>query len=677
MIRGSGRARWPVLGALGALACALAYAHPQHLQLTPAEQGVAPPTGTPPCDPPGPFGWPGLDLPPSEIGAWSPVTPWPVQATHAAVLHTGKVLFWREGEAGIGEATITYLWDPQADTMTSVLTPSSELFCSGHVTLADGRLLAGGGNEGSEIGWGPVDTNVFDPLTETWTRVADMSFGRYYATLTLLPDGRAIAISGSPDPWTSTSPIPEVYDPATDHWEQLPSALNWFNLYPHTFVIPDGRLLFAGPTTNTQALNLETWAWEALPQATYYNIIGSAVQYEPGKIMKCGGGSGPAQFPYDVQTEILDMTAAPPSWTVTSPMHHPRGWIELVILPDGKVLVVGGATGGSGYSGECAVHAPELWDPATRTWSVMASHQRPREYHSSAFLLPDGRVLSASGENLQFGLGGESNYEIYSPPYLFQGDRPEIDWAPGSVGYGGPFTVITPDAPSIAKVALVRPSSVTHSFDENQRYVPLEFTLLASSRLRITAPPGPTWAPPGYYLLFILDANGVPSVGEFVLLGNCTATTSNETACANAADDDCDGLTDIADPQCGQPQLPFAPAGAVPDGASIAGAPLRLERVPGERMKLTWGPSCAEATDYAIYEGTIGDWDSHVPVFCSTNGATERTFGRRGDTYYLVVPRNQVREGSYGLDSAGNERASSSLACRPQEIGTCAREMVP
>jgi hypothetical protein len=630
--------------------------------------GVGQPADVPPCDPVGPFGLPGSHLPPDQIGAWGPVVPWPVQATHATVLHTGKILFWREGEAGLGDPTITYLWDPATQALQTVNTPSTEMFCSGHASLADGRIIAGGGTLGGELGWGPVDTNLFDPVTETWTRVANMNYGRYYATLTTLGDGRVVAISGTVTPghWAA---IPEVYDPAADLWTPLYDAGNVMNVYPHSLLIPDGRVLYSGPSSDTQALDLVTGTWQALPNAPFNNILGSTVQYEPGKIMKATGGSGPNQTPFDTKTQIIDMNEPSPSWVVVGPTNYARGWVDFVLLADGKVLLVGGAAGG-GNSPECAVHAPEMWDPETKTWTIMASHERSREYHSTTILLPDGRVLAAGGENLP--LNGELNYQIYSPPYLFKGPRPVVEWAPGAIGFGDTFAVQTPAAASIAKVGLLRPNSVTHAFDENQRYVPLKFTVDSANTLNVIAPPHENVAPVGYYLLFLLDASGVPSIGRSTRLGSCTASADGEASCDNRVDDDCDGLTDRADLECGPVSLPFAPAGAIPDGAAHPGAPLSMFKVPDGRILLSWSPSCSAGdSDYAIYEGTIGDWNTHIPVFCSTNGATWRVFGRVGDNYYLVVPRNDVREGSYGLDSQGNERPPSPMACRPQEVGAC------
>jgi len=157
------------------------------------------------------------------------------------------------------------------------------------------------------------------------------------------------------------------------------------------------------------------------------------------------------------------------------------------------------------------VLTPELWDPVTESWALMAPQQRPRIYHSTALLLPDGRVLSAGG-----GRFGPSylDAQFYSPPYLFKGSRPTITSAPATLGYSAGFFVGTAAA-NISAVTLVRLGSVTHAFDENQRFLKLTFQPTAGG-LTVQSPSGPTLAPPGHYMLFILDASGIPSVASIV-----------------------------------------------------------------------------------------------------------------------------------------------------------------
>ena len=143
----------------------------------------------------------------------------------------------------------------------------------------------------------------------------------------------------------------------------------------------------------------------------------------------------------------------------------------------------------------------------------------PREYHGTALLLPDGRVLE-SGMGADFGnVPDQKSAEFYSPPYLFQGPRPTITQAPGAIQYGASFFVATPDAANISSAVLIRTGAVTHFFDQNERFIPLNLQQ-AGGGLTVTAPSSANAAPPGYYMLFIVNSNGVPSIAPFVRLSN-------------------------------------------------------------------------------------------------------------------------------------------------------------
>ena len=244
---------------------------------------------------------------------------------------------------------------------------------------------------------------------------------------------------------------------------------------------------------------------------------GSAVMYEPGKVLVMGGGDPPKNT-----AEVIDLNAASPSWRLVDSMQFSRRQINATLLPDGKVLVTGGtaAPGFSDPSGH--VDAAELWDPATENWTTLASSSGiPRVYHSTALLLPDGRVLSTGGND-------HPETEIYSPPYLFKGARPTITSAPASVAYGQSFFVGTPNAAAISKIRILRLSSVTHAFNQSQYINELSFSQTPGG-LNVTAPRAPTAigspsappvvAPPGHYLLFILNGSGVPSVAPIIRLG--------------------------------------------------------------------------------------------------------------------------------------------------------------
>jgi Concanavalin A-like lectin/glucanases superfamily/Domain of unknown function (DUF1929)/Bacterial Ig domain/Galactose oxidase, central domain len=255
----------------------------------------------------------------------------------------------------------------------------------------------------------------------------------------------------------------------------------------------------------------------------------SAVMYRPGKILKSGTWADP-DFPnlaVTNQAQTIDMTQPSPSWQTVAPMHNPRAYHTLTSLPDGTVLATGGSTASDGLNGSHAVLSAELWDPDTNVWKEMATGQRPRLYHSSAVLLPDATVLLAGGG--AFGAAqNETNAEIFSPPYLFKGPRPVISSAPGILRHGQGFSVQTPDASRIQKVALMRMGSVTHNFDMDQRFIPLSYTA-GSGTLNVQGPANANVAPPGRYMLFILDDKGVPSVASLLAVERPPADSSPPT----------------------------------------------------------------------------------------------------------------------------------------------------
>jgi hypothetical protein len=316
---------------------------------------------------------------------------------------------------------------------------------------------------------------------------------------------------------------PEIYNPATDSWTSLTSATIALPLYPHLFVLPDGRILNTGSyhqATPTRVLNLSTQTWSTVNSAVLNG--GSAAMYLPGKIIKSGIGTSAAldvsSTPSTATTYVLDMNLPTPSWRQTANMANRRDFHNLTILPDGKVLVAGGGTTIGATDVANAVMPAEMWDPSTEAWTTMASMHAPRLYHSTVVLMPDARLLVTGGGRNAGGAQPATDQlsaEIYSPPYLFRGPRPTITSAPATVSYGQVFSVQTPDASSIAKVVLMRLSSFTHGFDWNQRYVPANFTVGTGS-LSVTAPANANQAPPGYYMLFIVDTNGVPSVAAIV-----------------------------------------------------------------------------------------------------------------------------------------------------------------
>jgi hypothetical protein len=237
--------------------------------------------------------------------------------------------------------------------------------------------------------------------------------------------------------------------------------------------------------------------------------------------MKSGRSSDPEQpvIPSVATTYVLDMTQPAPAWRQTPSMTFARAYHNLTLLPDGTVLATGGGPTTEPLGVGNAVLTAELWSPVTETWTTLASMQRPRLYHSNALLLPDARVLVLGGGRVQDAdvPTDQKSSEIYSPPYLFKGARPVISSTPATAAYGGNISVQTPDAANIASVALIKLGSVTHTFNTDQRFLQLPFTV-ASGALNVQAPANANLAPPGYYMLFILDTNGIPSVAAILQL---------------------------------------------------------------------------------------------------------------------------------------------------------------
>src|SRR5204862_4687687 len=225
-----------------------------------------------------------------------------------------------------------------------------------------------------------------------------------------------------------------------------------------------------------------------------------------------GGGDPPTNT-----AEVIDLNAPNPAWTYTGAMAYARRQMNATLLPTGDVLVTGGTSAAGFNNAAGAVLAAELWSPTTGTWSTLASNAVIRMYHSTTLLLPDGRVLhtgSGDGDDAP----RELNYEMYSPPYLFRGARPTITGlTPAVVGYGQNLVVDTPDGASIAKVTFIRTGSVTHAFDQAGRLVPLAFAPV-SGGVSVTLPGSHTTAPPGPYVLFLVNGNGVPSIGRIMVL---------------------------------------------------------------------------------------------------------------------------------------------------------------
>jgi Domain of unknown function (DUF1929) len=502
-----------------------------------------------------------LEHDPAREGSWEVLTFHSgVLAVHAALLPKGKVLFFAGsgssatrfaspifGDEGQGIFT-SVVWSPPGNTFSHPPTLRAadqrpfDFFCGGDGFLPDGRMLSAGGTVGYNPFRGRKHTAIFDFRTEQWSFAGTMAQGRWYPTLITLGDGTILAASGlgehgDDEPKTTL----EVYSAATDAWHtlQLGEGFPGLPLYPHLFLLADGRVFFSGGRMDdplqVDACILDL-THDPVTTATVPDLLepdmrnqSASVLLPPAqdqRVMIVGGGpvGKPDKTDAVDAVSIVDLEAADPAYHEAAPIGLPRLHLNAVLLPDRTVFVSGGSL--KQEDEPLARLQGEIYDPATDTWSLMAAATVPRLYHSTALLLPDGRVVAAGGNPE----GGhqvnweppspveEMRVEVFSPPYLFKGPRPVIATAPEEWGYGQTVTVATPQADGIRSASLISSGVTTHSFDSGQRLVDLEITSRDADSLDVAVPPNHNLAPPGWYMLFLVDQQGVPSIATWIHL---------------------------------------------------------------------------------------------------------------------------------------------------------------
>jgi hypothetical protein len=541
-----------------------------------------------------------------------------VVGIHGALLRTGKVLLtgYDEGVFPVdrdhpadGSAVadsdrgLCAIWDPTTGRADYTPSLKRNKFCAHHAFLPDGRLLVASGQfplpgllkklipprllaPGADR-----DVELFDPVSETWTRMRDMKFGRWYPTCVSLPDGRVFIAAGT-NGYATTAGLGrgpqqtyEYADTDGDVGEPIDTPFVWHHNYPFGLLLPSG-LVFTHAKRTTRLLDPGNGIWSRIAPAVDigakpgdtlwpYSRTGQGAGtcallplrperrggewvYPPGRVVILGGGGAEASPEPDLvgedyklhhntpatrTVEILDLSEPEPRWRWARE-HMANGHVmsDSVLLPDGTVLVVGG--GRFGKSGGLLAHFasvelegkpdkgaidpildPELFDPETETWRTLARKPVGRLYHTTALLLADGRVLSAGHDGaLNMVPYDKSEYEleIFSPPYLFRPDgspapRPVIESGPDAVGYGEQFELRVEG--TVREVTLIRPSAVTHQINTEQRWVGLGLDPgSAEGTFRATAPGTPNVAPPGWYMLFVVDEDGTPSVAHWLHL---------------------------------------------------------------------------------------------------------------------------------------------------------------
>ena len=481
----------------------------------------------------------------AAVKPWSDPIVLPLVPASAAHLPDGKLLLWAARSptsfsTSSDEAyTYTSVFDPatRSSSPLSVTATSHQMFCPGLSMLADGSVLVSGGSDAAK-------TSLYDPALGSWVIGARLGITRAYNSSTTMSDGSVFTVGGS---WNGGlgGKYGEVWSATTRTWRTLagvpadmPNASNASNPplagpdaagvyrgdnHMWLFGAADGWVFHAGPAAAMHWI--DTRGSGAILQAgprsdDPYAMTASAVMYDIGKILKLGGAPNHDSGNAFNTAYVIDINAGapnPPTVRKVSPMAYGRTFVNSVVLPNGEVLVIGGQTQPVPFSDSNSVLAAELWSPGFESFITVPPMQRPRNYHSVVLLLMDGRVLAGGG-----GLCGcaadHPDAEIYTPPYLLAPNgspapRPAITGAPGAATWGDQVAVTTDRA--VTRFALVRMASVTHSVNTDQRRIPLSFTGTPGN-YQLSIPVQRGVVLPGNYMLFALDAGGVPSVARTI-----------------------------------------------------------------------------------------------------------------------------------------------------------------
>jgi hypothetical protein len=464
----------------------------------------------------------------------------PIRAMHATVLRNGKVLLI----AGSGNSTDNFaagsfkasLWDPTSGTFTTLNVPK-DMFCAGHVTLPDGRVLIQGGTKsyptvagGADYG-GLRDSWIFDPDTNTFTATNLANEGHWYPTLTELGNGDVWMAGGLKED-TTGSVNTEHFSHTTNQWlptAQVPQTWSFWGLYPHMFLMQDGRLFYSGGHVFGNGLPGSGASIYNPDAATIGDVMGlrqkdmrdqsASVLLPPAqdqKVLITGGGNINTANPAINYTDLIDLKQAVPSYAPGPDLPGAgKMYLNATILPDRKVLVSNG--GKLNRDDSTNVLTASVYNPATNAWTSVAADPIGRNYHSAAVLLPDGRV-AVFGSN-----PGDGSFELrislYQPTYFFQTGRPQISNVPARAGYGNNFNfnVTTSGGKTVRWAQLMRPMSVTHQMDSNMRLVDLPVTVNGGvATVSVTA--NHNLLPPGPYMLTITDSDGIPSSASWVMI---------------------------------------------------------------------------------------------------------------------------------------------------------------
>ncbi|WP_395363626.1 galactose oxidase-like domain-containing protein [Streptomyces sp. YH02] len=380
----------------------------------------------------------------------------------------------------------------------------------------------------------------FDPKAEKYIPVAPMKDARWYPTLVTLDDGKVLAVSGLNDVGDVVPGDNEIYDPTTKKWSKGP--FRYFPTYPSLFLTKGGKLLYTGSNAGygPAEKGREPGLWD-LKKNTFTKLGGltdpdqletsASLILPPAqnqKVMVLGGGGVGESSKSTARTSIIDVSKDSPVFTDGPALPQGTRYLSSVLLPDDTVFTTGGSEDYRGRGGT-DIRKAQFYDPGANAFAEAAEPNVGRNYHSEALLLPDGRVATFGSDplfddkdNTRLGTF-EQRIEVFTPPYLHKAgaDRPVLGEGPQELDQNGRATFKTKDAGRIVKARLMRPSAVTHTTDVEQRSVELGLTKSQNgTTVTVDVPEDRTLVPPGWYMLFVTDANGIPSEAKWLQVGD-------------------------------------------------------------------------------------------------------------------------------------------------------------
>ena len=462
------------------------------------------------------------DLAANIGGQWGEVMTWPHTPVSIANLPDGRLLTWSGSQPEhwpAAEQTYAATYDPASGAIDPYFNDNHNVFCSELLSLNDGRVFAIGGRNVTE------KTSTFDPISNSWSVEDDMDYGRWYPTAVTMPDDSVFVAVGLADRY------PELWQAGLG-WQTLTgidlqapmmdfgTRVNGADMWPLLHLAPNGTILHYGAVDQMHSINLAgSGSITPVGSASYgwYPKEATAIMYDEGKVLVSGGSVAINDGASVANAATVDMNGNSPIISSVDPMSFARQYSNEVMLPTGEVLVIGGNSSGRKFSDDGTILEAEAWDPTTETWATWNTMDVPRNYHSTALLLPDGRVFSGGGGYAAGNPDHPSTHtdaQLFSPPYLFNANgslasRPSITSAPDQIFNGESFELRT--SSRVDRFTAIRLSATTHTMNTGLRFLEFDFTAQGNNRYTLTPHQNTNVLVPGYWMLFALDANGVPS----------------------------------------------------------------------------------------------------------------------------------------------------------------------